>query len=267
MSLSPRIHYYTCSPGGVQITEFAHSCPQKATGVSPCVRNVYLLHIVTKGVCHFCDFDVPAGSAFLISKNKLHSFSVEPEYEHYWFGFDGDGVAALFRQYNIQPNSQQLFHIRNFSFLKVILKNAMEQAEKQVSTALSAFSAVFPLLACGEKPEDPPADLAIVAKNFMEKNYQSHIAMEVVAKHVCVSENYLCHCFKKAFQVTPQQYLLSMRIKKAERLLKTTDLKINEISASVGYRSQLTFSSAFKNKTGYSPSLYRMLYHDQEDKG
>lgn len=78
----------------------------------------------------------------------------------------------------------------------------MEQAGKQVSTALSAFS----LFVWGENPEEPPADLAIVARQ------------------VCVSEKYLCHCFKKAFRVTPQRYLLSMRIKKAERLLKTTDL-------------------------------------------
>ena len=264
--MRPRIHYYTCSPGSVQITEFAHSRPQKTTFISPYVRNVYLLHIVTKGVCRFCDFDAPAGSAFLISKNKLHSFSVEPEYEHYWFGFDGDGVAALFRQYNIQPNSHQLFRIRNFELLKVILENAMEQAENQVSAALCAFSAVFPLLICGENPEESPADIAIVAKNFMEKNYQSHITMEDVAGQVCVSEKYLCHRFKKAFQVTPQHYLLSLRIKKAERLLKTTDLKINEISTSVGYRSQLTFSYAFKNKTGYSPSLYRTLYLNQEER-
>ena len=258
--MKPQIHYYTHSPGSIQITEFAHSCPEEATFISPYVRNVYLLHIVTKGVCRFCDFDAPAGSAFLISKNKLHSFSVEPEYEHYWFGFDGDGVATLFRQYGIQPNSHQLFQVRNFDFLLSILKNAMMHAENQVCAALSAFSAVIPLLVCGENPEEHPADLTMVAKNFMEKNYQSHITMEDVAKHVCVSEKYLCHRFKNAFQVTPQNYLLSLRIKKAERLLKTTDLKINEISASVGYRSQLTFSCAFKNKTGYSPSLYRTLY-------
>lgn len=262
ITLSPHIHYYTQTPGDIQITEFAHSRPDQKTLISPYVRNVYLLHIVIKGVCKFCDFDAPEGSVFLISKNKLHSFSVEPEYEHYWFGFDGDGVTALFRQYNIQPNSHQLFQVHNFDFLKVILQNAMVHAKNQANIALSTFHAIFPLLICGENAKEVLADLTVVAKNFIEKNYQNQITMGDVARHVCVSEKYLCHRFKNAFQITPQHYLLSVRIKKAERLLRTTGLKINEISASVGYRSQLTFSSAFKNKTGYSPSKFREIYQN-----
>ena len=68
---------------------------------------------------------------------------------------------------------------------------------------------------------------------------------------------YLCHRFKQSFSVTPQQYLLSVRMKKAKTLLKSSELKIKEISVSVGYKSQLTFSYAFKNHVGISPSEYR----------
>ena len=47
------------------------------------------------------------------------------------------------------------------------------------------------------------------------------------------------------------------RISVAKNLLVTTNLRIYEISESIGYNDPVTFGRAFKKLTGYTPNGYR----------
>ena len=42
-------------------------------------------------------------------------------------------------------------------------------------------------------------------------------------------------------------------------LLSTTNMNINDISASSGYRSYVHFARQFKEQTGYTPSEFRRI--------
>ncbi|GAB6010975.1 hybrid sensor histidine kinase/response regulator [Viscerimonas tarda] len=55
----------------------------------------------------------------------------------------------------------------------------------------------------------------------------------------------------------PNEYLRTMRMKKAAELLATTDLNISEISYQVGFNDSLYFSKCFKAQFGKAPSEYR----------
>lgn len=54
--------------------------------------------------------------------------------------------------------------------------------------------------------------------------------------------------FKKYTKLSPQEYILNFKIEKAAVLLTTTDLKIGDISRSVGYSNTLLFSKTFKTR-------------------
>lgn len=54
------------------------------------------------------------------------------------------------------------------------------------------------------------------------------------------------------------QYLNNLRLEKSIQLLLETNLTVNEITVQVGYTSPTTFSNYFRNKTGYSPTAFRM---------
>lgn len=253
-----QINYYTENQGAINVSEFAFSAPDGVRKIGPYVRNTYLLHIVTKGVCHFCDFDVYEGSAFIIAKNKLHSFSVEPEYSHFWFAFDGEGVLEEFLNSGIPGDRHSLFEINNFEYVKELLELVLKYPDPQVVN--SALRNIFSLLKTKENATYSDSNIANLAKTFILNNYQSEITIEDVARHLYVCEKYLYKKFREKFGVSPQQYLMCYRMKQAKTLLKTTDLKIKEISASVGYKSQLTFSYAFKRYVGVSPSEYRCAF-------
>ena len=54
-------------------------------------------------------------------------------------------------------------------------------------------------------------------------------------------------------------YLIQKRIEKSKELIRTTDMKVYEISYKVGYDTAAYFSTAFRKITGISPSDYKKL--------
>jgi AraC-like DNA-binding protein len=57
--------------------------------------------------------------------------------------------------------------------------------------------------------------------------------------------------------VSPKDYMLEYRMKKAVEFLADESLSIGNIAYSVGYKDPLTFSKMFKVKMGVSPTEYR----------
>lgn len=50
---------------------------------------------------------------------------------------------------------------------------------------------------------------------------------------------------------------MELKLKKAGRLLDTTELPVAMISSSLGFEDQMDFSKTFRKKYGMSPSAYR----------
>ena len=57
--------------------------------------------------------------------------------------------------------------------------------------------------------------------------------------------------------MSPQEYLLQVRMSKARELLRQTDLPINVIAREIGYEDPLSFSKIFKKRYNVSPLQYR----------
>lgn len=55
----------------------------------------------------------------------------------------------------------------------------------------------------------------------------------------------------------PHEFLILTRLNRAKHLLTTTDLPISQVAREVGYRSVTTFSNAFADRVGLSPTRFR----------
>lgn len=92
---------------------------------------------------------------------------------------------------------------------------------------------------------------------YIENHFsQSELSNSELAEIAGISEVYLRRLFQKQFGVSPKQYILDMRIKKAEQFL-TTNMRINDIAEKCGYASVYHFSRSFRQYTGASPTEYR----------
>ncbi|WP_142784586.1 helix-turn-helix domain-containing protein [Changchengzhania lutea] len=63
--------------------------------------------------------------------------------------------------------------------------------------------------------------------------------------------------FKAMFNRTVSEHIRFVRLKKAEHLLKTTDLNISEIVYTIGFTSRSYFCKIFKKEYGYSPKQFK----------
>lgn len=94
---------------------------------------------------------------------------------------------------------------------------------------------------------------------FMEENYHKpNLSIMDLEEHMHYSGNHIRNLFKEAYQCTPMEYLLQLRIRKAKELLAETDLKAVEIAEKVGYENSKYFYSLFKKHTGMTTYEYRV---------
>jgi AraC-like DNA-binding protein len=81
--------------------------------------------------------------------------------------------------------------------------------------------------------------------------------IEELARVANVSREQLRRLCQKQLCCSPMDHVLSLRMRRAQSLLQTSDLKLNAISSDVGYSTPFAFSAAFKRFTGISPGEYR----------
>ena len=96
------------------------------------------------------------------------------------------------------------------------------------------------------------------ARGFIDAHYMKPINLSEISKNAFFSTYHFIRLFKKAFHITPHQYLIRRRIEKAKHLLSGRDLTITEICNKIGFESLGSFSILFKKYTGYSPFEYRL---------
>ncbi|MDO4491127.1 MAG: AraC family transcriptional regulator [Lachnospiraceae bacterium] len=95
--------------------------------------------------------------------------------------------------------------------------------------------------------------------SYMEENYMHPISLAQLAEHISCNPQYLCHFFKKTAGVSPVDYLIRLRIKKAKTMLKESNLSVLEIGMECGFDNASYFARQFRRHTGHSPREYRNL--------
>jgi two-component system response regulator YesN len=95
------------------------------------------------------------------------------------------------------------------------------------------------------------------AKEFIWGNYNQEISLKKIAEAVKISPFYLSHLFRKEMGISFSEYLTSVRISIAKKLLKQTELSIIEICLEVGYQDPSHFAKIFRKKEGVRPTEYR----------
>jgi len=90
-------------------------------------------------------------------------------------------------------------------------------------------------------------------KKIVESQIHSNLKLEEIA--------FLCHMslstfkrrFIKEYKVSPGKWLQDKRLQKTKEILEQGDLKPSDIYLDFGYNNLSNFSTAFKNKFGFSP--------------
>jgi len=98
-------------------------------------------------------------------------------------------------------------------------------------------------------------------QNYIDKNYcSSDLSLETIANIFDMHKVYLARIFKNSTGKTVNEYISEVRIEHAKKLLKRSDLTVNEIAYLTGFNTPQTFYNIFKQNEGISPGKYREIH-------
>lgn len=97
------------------------------------------------------------------------------------------------------------------------------------------------------------------AIDYIDTHYAEEISLQQLADICNYSYSHFSKMFIKAFSVNPNNYIASIRVRKAEHLLHSTDMSITDIASTVGFNDVSYFIRVFRKHTGISPKKYRKV--------
>lgn len=105
----------------------------------------------------------------------------------------------------------------------------------------------------------PVRSEAITVRETLERAIAEPWTLERLAGMVHLSTKQLSRIFTRAYGKTPRALLTMLRVEELARLLRETDLTIEQAGRQVGWHSRNRATEAFKQATGMTPSAYRRL--------
>jgi AraC-like DNA-binding protein len=96
------------------------------------------------------------------------------------------------------------------------------------------------------------------AREYMARNFSQDISLMEIAANCYTSPFHFSRLFKKFTGCSPHQFLIGIRLKNAEMLLKNSGLPVADIAFSSGFNSIEHFTAAFKQRYQHPPARFRM---------
>ena len=100
-------------------------------------------------------------------------------------------------------------------------------------------------------------DIAQQAKRYIDTHYSEKIILTELSAQLGITPSYLSSLMKRQLGMAFSEYIMSVRMEQASKLLSVNRLRINEVAAAVGYDNLFYFSKLFKRFSGMSPRDFR----------
>jgi AraC family transcriptional regulator len=97
---------------------------------------------------------------------------------------------------------------------------------------------------------------AVEAAMWIEENCHEEISLQAVAEEAGLSPFHFLRLFSKALGVTPHQYLVRSRLRKAAKLLAERERSVTDIALDVGFADLSNFTRTFRRAAGISPRRF-----------
>lgn len=89
---------------------------------------------------------------------------------------------------------------------------------------------------------------------------ENKISIEEMAQSAYISKYHFIRCFKQEIGLTPHQFQIQNRIRKAQRLLPYVD-SITKVALTTGFCDQSHFIKHFERIVGLTPTAYKTSYN------
>ncbi len=252
-------------------------------------KDLIEFHFVVKGLREMMVEDVSylttANRVFIVYSNETHNSveHFERPVEFYTFQLNlksRDSLLGL-----NQESSNQLYDLltgsnnrmcalskEDMHNLKVsmdkLLANKTEQHCSALVTLAMLLFKIPQLSDVTVKADENTNENISKALRFIDENFKEALTVKDMAEYCGYSQSHFQTHFKSIYGVSPSEYLNTLRIEHAKKLLSNSDIDITAIAFELNFSSSNYFSTFFKRYTNTTPSLYRQsMLNKNSNKG
>ena len=261
--------------------------PQKDTGLHD--HKFYELVIVFGGEsCHNTireRYQIGAGDVFLIRPGEIHGYEATNGLNLvnilYWQEqlnlplYDLKNLPGYHAFFELEPEMRRQHgfrkHLqvskRNLSFLAVACRELENCLSRNAPGCLFHGVAIFmQIIGCISGSFQSDADRAAEHEllwqhsqllSDIERHWLEPFPLDALAKRHGMSASTLYRLFIRLFGQSPLEYLIGLRIARAQELLVRSSQSIGEVAQATGFQDSNYFSRCFRRVTGETPSCYR----------
>jgi AraC-like DNA-binding protein len=224
----------------------------------------YLIEGKMRAYIDSSEYTVCAGDILIAFPNRVHRFeAVEPE-RYLLFIIHPDMMPELSSVFSRRTPKSPLIKGATddealISLLHLLANTDAPSPYRDV-TRKGLLSAFFGRLLdkielIEPRTEDSHAIRDVV--NFCSEHFTSDLSLEMLEENLHLSRYYISHLFSHKLNIRFNDYVNSLRVSEACRLLRATTMGVTDISAQVGFNTLRTFNRSFVKQMGQSPSEYR----------
>jgi signal transduction histidine kinase/DNA-binding response OmpR family regulator len=159
------------------------------------------------------------------------------------------GLTCKADHYIIKPFNEEI--------LKIKIKNLIDSRE-QIKLKFLNDRLIEPIEISQNNIDREIVEKAIsIVENEMSNN---DFSVKILSSKMAMSSSTFLRKIKGITGLTCDQFIRSIRLKRAANFLSNTKTPVKEISYSVGFSSQKHFSTTFKKSFGMSPTTYHKKY-------
>lgn len=236
----------------------------------PYIRDHHLFHYVCEGcgiyIINGKEYKIEKGGMFYIPPlvKTFYQADNENPWHYKWIGLSGILVSNHLSRSVLSDKNHV---IQCDDDIKDIIDAILQEADPDNETNLRipAYILLFlnEILKKGVYEPGQKTTQQIYcekAVEYIEKYIYKKVTVNDLAEYIGIDRSYLANCFKKMLGVSPKEYIVDAKVKKAIEYLLTSPNSISDIANSVGYEDLYLFSNLFRSKTGMSPRNYRKLH-------
>ena len=229
----------------------------------------YEIYFLSKGsVRYFIEdrvFDLEEGDVVLIPPHVIHKTAtlMNKSSERIVIAFTNEFIAY--------PQADRLFSCFEVMFFKsppirYLIENAETEynrkdrySEELIAGYIREMLVKLKRLTDENQSEEHSVKESIMqnAVRYISENYTQDLTLGIIAENFALSESHFSRQFKFYTGFGVNEYISTVRVKNAEKLLATTKLPITRIAHNCGFNSSSYFASVFKKVRGISPGEVR----------
>ena len=165
-------------------------------------------------------------------------------------------VSTIKRTLSLLEKSEaELFGDDYIMYIELGASHSLEGMRDKV---ISIFETIFN--SCENNKDETSNYLADKILKYVNESFCNPdlVCLTGISERFNVSTAYISRIFKRYTGVNYKDYIISLRIEQAKKLLRENDvMKVKDVSEAVGYTNVNSFIRMFEKREGFSPEIYK----------